>query len=124
MTDQLAQGAAWLEAQRHKHMTRDVFYQRGTKSLGLPATVGRTEFAYADDYGVVHRLESRDFLVRTEDLVLSGVSILPRAGDQIIESGTGKTFRYEVMSPGGEPPYRYSDPERLTLRIHTKLVGA
>jgi len=34
------------------------------------------------------------------------------------------TFIYEVMAPGNEPPWRYSDPYRRTLRIHTKLIGA
>ena len=33
------------------------------------------------------------------------------------------TQLYEVMAPGGEPPFRYSDPYRRTLRIHTKHVG-
>jgi len=30
---------------------------------------------------------------------------------------------YEVMSPGNEPHFRWSDTYRQTLRIHTKHVG-
>ncbi len=32
------------------------------------------------------------------------------------------TFVYELMSIGNEPPWRYSDPFRIKLRIHTKRV--
>jgi hypothetical protein len=121
--DLLEQGAAWLEDQRHKHMTRTVVYERGTDSVELAATVGRTEFEQADDYGTVHRLESRDYLVRTIDLVLAGEATLPKAGDRIREADGEQTFICEVMAPGTEPPFRYSDPYRKTLRIHTKHVA-
>ena len=29
---------------------------------------------------------------------------------------------YEVMAPGSEPHFQFSDPYRRTLRIHTKQV--
>lgn len=123
MTDLLAQGAAWLEDQRHKHLTRTVTYVRGAESVELSATIGRTEFEQADEYGVVRRTESRDYLVRTMDLMIGAAQVLPKAGDRIRESEDGVTFIYEVMAPGGEPPGRYSDPNRQTLRIHTKYVA-
>ena len=121
--DLLEQGAAWLEDQRHQHMTRAVVYERGTDSVELDATIGRTEFEQADEYGVIHKLESRDYLVRAEDLVLGGQQTLPRAGDRIRETDGTQTFVYEVMAPGIEPPWRYSDAYRKTLRIHTKHVA-
>lgn len=123
MTDVLDKGSAWLEDQRTRHMTRMVVYQRGGDSMELAATIGRTEFEQADEFGVIHKIESRDYLVRTAELVLAGVQTLPKAGDRIRESDGAKTFIYEVMAPGNEPPYRYSDPYRRTLRIHTKHVG-
>lgn len=123
MTDLLAQGAAWLEDQRHKHLTRSVMYVRSTATVGLAATIGRTEFEQADEYGTVRRTEARDYLVRTADLVILGAATLPKAGDRIREADGGVTFIYEVMAPGNEPPFRYSDPYRQTLRIHTKFVG-
>lgn len=122
MTDMLEQGAAWLEGQRHKHMTRTLVYERGADSVELSARIGRTEFEQADDYGAVHKIESRDFLVRTVDLVLASAQTLPKAGDRIRETDGAQTFVYEVMAPGTEPPFRYSDPYRKTLRIHTKHV--
>jgi hypothetical protein len=122
MSDLLEKGSAWLEDQRHTHLTRTVVYQRGSQSVELAATIGRTVFEQADEYGVVHQTESRDFLVRAMDLVLAGDHILPRVGDQIRESVGDQTFIYEVMMFGQEPQFRYSDPYRKTLRIHTKHV--
>jgi hypothetical protein len=125
--DVLDKGSAWLEDQRNRHMTRTVTYQRGGDSVELSATIGRTEFEQADEFGVIHEIESRDFLMRTADLVLAGAQTLPRTGDRIRETdlsagqaGGTKTFVYEVLAPGNEPPFRYSDPFRRTLRIHTK----
>jgi len=66
--DLLDRGAAFLESQRHQHMTRSVVYRRGTDEKQVQATVGKTEFEQADDSGLIHRTESRDFLVRTADL--------------------------------------------------------
>ena len=127
MTDLLEQGSAWLEDQRHAHMTRTVTYTRTIGVLGtfvtLAATIGKTEFEQADDFGIVHRIQSRDYLVLATDLVLGGEQSLPKAGDKIQETVGSTMFLYEVMAPGGEPPWRYSDPYRKTLRIHTKLVG-
>lgn len=123
MADLLQQGSAFLEDQRHKHMTRPVVYLRGDDSVELDATVGRTVFEQADQFGVIQRTETRDYLVRAQDLVLGGVQSEPKAGDRVRDpSGTGALL-YEVMSIGNEPPFRFSDPDRKTLRIHTKFIG-
>jgi hypothetical protein len=123
VTDLLAKGAAWLEDQRHRHLTRTVVYQRGTNSVEIAATIGRTEFEQADEYGIIRRTEARDYLVRAVDLVIANEQVLPKAGDRIRETDGSVTYIYEVMAPGGEPPWRYSDPYRQTLRIHTKFIG-
>ena len=120
MADLLEQGASWLDEQRHAHMTRTVVYVRGGESVEVQATIGRTAFEQADEYGVVHKIESRDYLIRTADLVLGGSPTLPKRGDQIREKDAEVTFVYEVLSPGDEPVFRYSDPYRKALRIHSK----
>ena len=64
--------------------------------------------------------------MRTADLDLGAGPILPRAGDQVRETvgGVGESvFVYEVNAPGGQPPFRYSDPYRRVLRIHTKHIA-
>jgi len=123
MTDLLERGAAWLDQQRSRHLTRTVTYLRGTDSVALAATIGQTTFEQADEYGVIHRTQSRDYLISAADLVLSGTVEQPKAGDRVRETAGEQVFLYEVMAPGGEPPWRYSDPHRNTLRIHTKFVG-
>ena len=120
MPDRLAQGLAWLEEQRTRHLSRMVTYQRGAETVEITATIGKTTFEQVDEYGVVHRIESRDFLVLTADLVLGGARTLPKAGDRVCETDGDQMFVYEVMAPAGEPPWRYSDAYRRTLRIHTK----
>ncbi|HYD00775.1 MAG TPA: hypothetical protein VEB22_06060 [Phycisphaerales bacterium] len=126
MGDLLDRGSAFLERQRHQHLSRPVVYRRGGDSKELLATVGRTEFEQADSAGLIHRVESRDFLVRAEDLDFGAGPVLPRSGDKVRETEGGRTFVYEVNAPGGaggQPPFRYSDPYRRTLRIHTKHIG-
>ena len=123
MGDLLDRGAAFLDAQRHQHFSRPVRYRRGTDEKEVQATIGKTEFEQADDAGLIHRVESRDFLVRTGNLDLGAGPILPRPGDQVRETVGTAVFVYEVNAPGGQPPFRYSDPYRRVLRIHTKHIG-
>jgi len=70
----------------------------------------------------VETVQSRDFLIFTADLILDGSIVSPARGDQIRETVGDATFVYEVMAPGQEPPWRYSDDFRKTLRVHTKHV--
>ena len=123
MADLLEQGAAFLDDRRHTHLTRTVTYERGVSSVDVAATVGRTVFEQADESGFIRKVESRDFLVRRTDLILDGSAALPKAGDRVRETDGSQTQVYEVMAPGGEPPFRYSDPYRNVLRIHTKHVA-
>lgn len=123
MGDLLDRGSAFLEQQRHRHMSRPVVYRRGGDSKEVLATIGRTEFEQADHAGLIHRVGSRDYLIRAEDLDLGAGPVLPRAGDQVRETAGATTFVYEVNAPGGQPPFRYSDPYRRTLRVHTKHIG-
>lgn len=118
MPDLLGKAAAWLAGQRHAHLTASVVYARGTDSVTLAATVGRTEFEAEDEYGRVVRTVSRDYLVRAQDLVIGGETVLPEPGDRITDGDAV----FEVMSPTGEPEWRWSDTIRKTLRIHTKEV--
>lgn len=122
MADLLEQSSAWLEDQRVKHMTRQVVYQRGTDTVEAPATIGETVFEIDDGGGALLRIESRDYLIRAADLVLAGAPALPRRGDRIRETEGAQVFVYEVASPGDEPFWRWSDPYRKTLRLHTKQV--
>lgn len=123
MADLLERGQQFLDDQRHAHMTHTVTYERGNESVELQATIGETVFEQADDYGVIHKIESRDFIIRTCDLMLDSVQTLPAVGDRLRDSDGDTEFVYEVMAPGQEPAFRYSDPYRKALRIHTKRIS-
>ena len=132
MTNILQQGADWLEDMRHRYATVEVTYVRDTESVVVQATIGRTVFEVDNGRGVLEKFESRDFLIRSEDLVLGASLVLPERGDTIRElhmtgalgaPGGATVHVYEVMAPGKEPHYRYSDPFRKTLRVHTKQVA-
>jgi hypothetical protein len=123
MPDLLETASAWLETMRRSHNSASVTYSRDGESVTLPATIGRTVFRIERDFGAHERVESRDFLLAAEELVLGGAAALPSQGDRIREERGGVTWEYEVMAPGQEPCWRFSDAYRRTLRIHTKLVG-
>lgn len=122
MADLLEWASNWLEDRRTQHATRIVTYRRGLDSATVNASIGQTEFEVDDGFGVLQKTESRDFLILAVELVLAGATVLPERGDRIEETVGTTTYVYEVMAPGNAPPWRYSDPYRKTLRIHTKLV--
>lgn len=124
MPDLLQTGSDWLADQLKTHASRPVVYRRGAQQLAVQATIGRTLLKLDDGYGGV-RMEwtDRDFLIPAADLVIGGNSVLPERGDMIRETQGGTVFVYEVMAPGKEPAWRWSDVFRKVLRIHTKQVG-
>jgi hypothetical protein len=124
MPDLLQTGSDWLADQLKTHVSRPVVYRRGAAEVAVQATIGRTLLKLDDGYGGV-RMEwtDRDFLIQAADLVLGAATVLPDRGDKVRETVGTKTFVYEVMAPGKEPPWRWSDVYRKVLRIHTKQVG-
>ncbi len=119
----LESASNWLEDQRTEHASRAVTYERGVDTVDVSASIGRTIFDVDNGFGVVERIESRDFLLLTDDLSLGGGRTLPERGDRVKEVQGDSTLVYEVMAPGKEPHWRYSDPYRKTLRIHTKHIA-
>ena len=122
MGDMLQQAVDWLDGQRVAHLSKPVTYRRREDSLEVAATVGKTVFEIDEGYGAIERFESRDFLIAAAELALNGTPFEPQAGDLIAETVGQQTLVYEVLAPGKEPCWRYSDPYRRTLRIHTKQV--
>ncbi|MCR4411347.1 MAG: hypothetical protein NUV77_02850 [Thermoguttaceae bacterium] len=121
MPDLLETGQQWLADQLKTHASRSVIYVRGGEQVAVRATIGRTLLKLDDGYGGV-RMEwtDRDFLIPAADLMLAGSPATPQRGDRIRETSGSQTFVFEVMAPGKEPPWRWSDPFRKMLRIHTK----
>jgi hypothetical protein len=123
MADLLQRSSEWLDGMREKHCTIEVEYKRGALTAQIPATVGKTVFQVSREYGLFERHESRDYLVSAANLVLGSQEVLPERGDVIRETDGAVAYEYEVMAPGNEPCWRWSDDYRRTLRIHTKLVN-
>ncbi len=118
----LHRGQAWLAGKLTKHASRRVVYRRDELGVELSATIAKSEYEQDDGEGVITRAQVRDYLIDTNALLLSIIGSLPRRGDRIVEVDGETTFIFELMSIGNDPPWRYSDPFRVKLRIHTKLV--
>ena len=114
MGDLLAQGAAWLEQQRTRHLATTVTYVRGASTVDVLATIGRTKFEADDGHVVCVEFTDRDFLILVADLILAGQPTEPERGDLIREGPR----EFEVLE------WRFSDPYRQTFRITTKHTGA
>ena len=124
MANLLEQGAAWLDAQRAKHASQTVTYERGEDSVEVQATVGRKSYQVDGGYGAAVWVDSTDFIVAAADLILAGETVLPQPGDRVRVAEGSTVQVYEVMSPGGEMShYEPADPYRRAWRIHTKHVA-
>lgn len=127
MADMLADASNWLHGQRKTHLATTVVLRRGNKSVSVSATRGRTEFEVetSPDLGTIGRIESRDYLIDAVDYDFGSGAVLPLRGDKIDETDAdGRKFVYEVLPFGmaDGTHWRYSDPYRQTLRVHTKHV--
>lgn len=90
----------------------EVTLWNGAVCIAVP---GRTDTAQ-DAEGVVVQWQEQDWLIRTAD-----IPRLPKNGDTITESN-GRQWR--AQSDTGMPPFRFNDPYRIVVRMHTKLVHA
>lgn len=93
-------------------------YRRGGAWVELTIVRGAAD---DNDYGVDEgSIVARTwaFLVKAEDLVLSGAQTLPQIGDEIelVEGET--TVTYRVVNRAGERCYRFSDTAKHLLRIY------
>ena len=107
------------------HAAGAVTYTRGAYTVTLRAAPGRTLYERETAAGIIETVESKDFLFSTADLILNGSQALPQRGDKLTESDTdtGKIYTYEVTGPGTEAVYRFADPTRSVIRLHTKQVN-
>ncbi len=123
MTNRLERGSQWLSEQIDHYAASSVLYRRGSLTVPVQAGKGRSTFEITDRSGILVEIESRDFLISAANLLLDDLPILPEVGDRIIETIGGKLQAYEVSNFGAEQPYRFCDPYRYKLRIHTRYVG-
>jgi len=116
MGDLLRQGSRWLGAMLKEHASSPVTYSRGETEAELQATFGKTEYEVEDENGFRVGASVIDFLILGEDLAATFEQ--PKRGDRITTDG----MVYEVMALAGAGHWRFNDPHRMTMRIHTKHV--
>lgn len=118
MADMLASGTAWLTDQLKASAGMTVAYVRGGNTATMTATIGRSVFEAANASGVIEQWESRDYIVKTDELPYGE----PRRGDRIYEQFGTVSNVYEVVTPRGVPLFGYGDAFQTCVRIHTKRV--
>lgn len=117
MLDMLKTGLDWLAGRQKAFQSRSVLYRRGAASLEVTAIPGKTDFSASDEFDAVLDVNARDYLIKTNELILDGIQALPLPGDIIEDTEDGEIF--EVYAPGRAPEWQYSDkPYRNLLRIH------
>jgi len=119
---QLDDASAWLTSTLLEHVGTDVVYKRGADSVELTGTKGQTVFEIEDSTGIVQRLQGWDWLFDPADVVLSGAAVTPAPGDKIEQTIGSTTYTYQVLDLGRQQCWRL-DPDRRSLRVHTKLIG-
>ena len=106
-------------------MVRTVTITRAGVSATVSATKTNPDYEIVEDNGAAVKAESTDFIIRSEDYKVGTANAVvePVAGDTITESLGGKTVIYEVIDLPGVACFKYSDADRIALRVHTKLVS-
>ena len=95
-----------------------VTYTRGDRAVALVAGPSTTEFE-VETGDVIEYAQSRDFTILASDLKFGGFATLPERGDTIRESIEGTEQTHDVRAPAGSVHFRWLDPYRKVLKIHT-----
>lgn len=114
----MSNGSAWLSEKLQAHTSQPAFYQRGQQSVEIQVTVGESEFTRQRSDDINNEQRVVDFLFPASGI--HSVFHEPNAGDYIETEYLGEKRLFEILSPGGEEPaWRYSDPHRNMVRVHT-----
>lgn len=130
----LDRGQAALVRRQKQAAGRTVAYARpGGGSWEFTAWPGTQLFAReatSSNAATVERADA-DYLFTVADARAAGMLLAsdlpPRAGDRItdptvLDDQTGRPKVFEVRSPTGETPWRYSDQGQTTIRVHCMRV--
>ena len=110
MADMFSDGLVSLAADRNAYLSVAVTYRRGALSVPILAMPSVTQREVVGDDHVTRIWEGRDF-------VLSYLGLDPAEGDVITDAGV----EYVVCNPPtGEAAWRFCDPAKLSVRVHTK----
>jgi len=100
-----------------------VTYTRGDSTLSLNAIPTEERYSVPDEPGILTEIHSRDYLVKTSELILGGSVVEPQVGDRITETIGAVNMVFEVFPIDGARCFRYREASRGTIRVHTKRVA-
>ena len=106
-------------------MSRSVTIARAGVTATVSATKTNPDYEVVEADGATVKADSIDFIIRSTDYEVgaANAAVEPAPGDTITESLGGKTLVYEVMELPGVSCFKYSDADRIAMRVHTKLVS-
>lgn len=124
----LEEGSNWLAEQMNENVSSPVVYVRGSLQCPLDATFAKTQFEVTDQAGMLHNVDSHDFILRSDAMLFDGDKFVPKAFDEVHVTRDGVTHRYTVVLYGNtmdstEQVYRWCDPYGKQLRVHTRYEG-
>ena len=122
MPDLMARAAEFIAGKLAAELSRPVAYSRGSDSVAITASVGRSSFDVDDGHGML-RFETRDYIVRMDALVLGGIATLPRRGDRITEASTAGDVAYEVIAVGTTVYWASGTSTATATATSNKLIG-
>jgi len=117
MANILKNGIQFLADKLKSHASETVIYKRGADTVTICASFGKTDYQVQDQSGFKIGGQITDFLFQAEDLVIDRTLTVPKAGDQIQTDSA----LYEAQFIG-DGCWRYSDPFRKMIRLHTKEI--
>lgn len=123
MANILETASQWLSDQLDENASSSVAYRRGSLSVTVLASKGKTTLDVANSSDMLVNVEAHDFIITASTIVLNELVSLPLVGDRITETIASKLHSYEVIMFGAEQPYRFCDPYGHKVRIHTKYLG-
>lgn len=122
MGNLLQNGTKWLGEKLKAGASVEMIYRRGSSSLTVQVTRGRTEYPAHDDEGnLVTEVTDLTLIMAVERLVIGGKIVDPEAGDTLEERTPKGLWIFQVMNRRGLKAFRI-DPSGKLLWIHTKLI--
>ena len=95
--------------------------RRHSTSVAVP---GNQPAEVVDDDGAMVKVKRKNYLLAAAELAAIGITDEPARGDTITETLDGGTVEtWEVIGPGGQPPWNWHDDAHTQYRINVQLIG-
>jgi len=89
----------------------------------VPCGLGTSNFVTVQPDGAIVNIRSQDFLILAELYDFGDGPVEPARGDQFIRCEDDGEHTYELLDLPNEHSWRWSDPWRQRVRLHTKQIA-